>query len=149
MRKFSLTTFTFKIDNFSLLRSVVSKLVLPAFGQGKFVRLYGCQRKVDKCQEILLWFWQTKGSLSWREMLNNILCTRATKLVQGKRFKENLLTVDTRKYKLVKETCLYVQGLIDNSHYRLIFYLGKKIQSILKWVKLQSLIAKCCKMRKI
>jgi hypothetical protein len=42
---------------------------------------------------------------------------------------------------------------IDNSHSdRSIFYLGKKSifpvrTSILKWVKLQSLIAKCCKMR--
>ena len=42
---------------------------------------------------------------------------------------------------------------IDNSHYRLIFHLGKKKyipgKSILKWVKLQSLVAKCCKMQKI
>jgi hypothetical protein len=45
---------------------------------------------------------------------------------------------------------------IDNSSYRLIFYLDKKDEiytvaqkSILKLVKLQSLVAKCCKIRKI
>jgi hypothetical protein len=47
---------------------------------------------------------------------------------------------------------------IDNSSYRLIFYLDKirktkyiiiAQKSILKLVKLQSLVAKCCKIRKI
>jgi hypothetical protein len=47
----------------------------------------------------------------------------------------------------------YLSTRIGNSHYRLIFYLGKKKyipgKSILKLVKLQNLVAKCCKMRKI
>jgi hypothetical protein len=38
-------------DNFSLPRHLVpkAKLVMPAFGQGKFVRVYGRQGKLDKC----------------------------------------------------------------------------------------------------
>ena len=42
------------------------------------------------------------------------------------------------------------QVYLDNSHYRPIFYLGKKVysrKSILQLVKLQSLVAKCCKMQ--
>ena len=44
--------------------------------------------------------------------------------------------------------------IMDDSSYRLNFGLGKKSittarKSILKSVKLQSLVAKCCKMRKI
>jgi hypothetical protein len=34
---------------FSLPRSLVPKLVLPTLGQGKFVRVYGRQGKLDKC----------------------------------------------------------------------------------------------------
>ena len=50
-----------------------------------------------------------------------------------------------------------MQDQMDDSSYRLNFDLGKKNEihhyiarkSILKWVKLQRLVAKCCKMRKI
>jgi hypothetical protein len=45
----------------------VPKLVMPAFGQGKFVRVYDLQRKLERnAQEILLWFWQTKVGLDMR-----------------------------------------------------------------------------------
>jgi hypothetical protein len=38
-----------KIDNFSLPKSFAPKLVMPTFGQGKFVRrVYGCQGIFDK-----------------------------------------------------------------------------------------------------
>jgi hypothetical protein len=54
LHKFSLTTFICsrvqqRIDSFSLPRSLVSKLVMPGFGQGRFVRVYGRQGKLDKC----------------------------------------------------------------------------------------------------
>jgi hypothetical protein len=52
---------------FSLPSSLVSKQVMPAFGQGKFVCVYGRQRKLDKLvQEILLGFWQRNGGLDAR-----------------------------------------------------------------------------------
>jgi hypothetical protein len=42
---------------------------------------------------------------------------------------------------------------IDNLHVRLIFYLGKQkqipVKNLLKLVKLQNLVAKCCKIQKI
>jgi hypothetical protein len=43
-------------DNFSLPRSLVPKLIMPVFEQGKFVRVYDLQGNLDKCiQEILLY----------------------------------------------------------------------------------------------
>jgi hypothetical protein len=52
--KFSLTSFICsrvqqRIDSFSLPRSLVAKLDVPAFGQGKSVRVYVRQGKLDKC----------------------------------------------------------------------------------------------------
>jgi hypothetical protein len=34
-----------KIDNFSLPRNLVPKLVMPTFGQGKFVRVYTASKE--------------------------------------------------------------------------------------------------------
>jgi hypothetical protein len=44
----------------------VPKLVMPVFGEGRFVLVYDLQGNLTSVQEILLWFWQTKGSLDVR-----------------------------------------------------------------------------------
>ena len=70
--KFSLTSFVRswvqqKIDNISLPRSFAPKLVMPAFGQGKFVRvLTPAKENLTNVQEILPWFWPTKCDLDVR-----------------------------------------------------------------------------------
>jgi hypothetical protein len=46
----------------------VPKLAMPAFEQGKII-LFVCtadKLNVTSVQELLLWFWQTKGSLDVR-----------------------------------------------------------------------------------
>ena len=53
MVNFSLRSLIFskvqhKVDNFSLPKSLFAKLVMPAFGQGTFVRVYARVGKLDK-----------------------------------------------------------------------------------------------------
>jgi hypothetical protein len=75
-----------KPDNFSLPRSLVPKLVVPAFGQGKFVRVLRPPSKT--------WLTGEQSVKDVRQMFtcNNIPSTQTTKLV-----KENLLTVHMRR----------------------------------------------------
>jgi hypothetical protein len=55
------------MDNFSLPSSLVSKPVMPAFEQGKSVRVYMAAKEHLICvQEPLLWFWKTKCGLDVR-----------------------------------------------------------------------------------
>ena len=63
---------------------------------------------------------------------------------------------DFHKYSINKRFARGEKKVMDDSSYRLNFDLGKKNEihtiarkSSLKLVKLQSLVAKCCKMRKI
>jgi hypothetical protein len=56
-----------RIRDFSLPRSLVSKLVIPPFGKGKFVRAYSrCKGKLECWQEVLVWLCQTKDCLDVR-----------------------------------------------------------------------------------
>ena len=93
---FSLTNFVCScvrqnIEKISLPRSLVAKLVMPVFGQGKCVRcFYVARENLTSVQEILLWFWQTKGGLECRAHASNKTC-------EEKLVKENLLTVHTRR----------------------------------------------------
>ena len=74
---------------FSSPRSlVIPKLIMPAFGQGKFVHVCGGrQGKRERCTRLntSMWFWQTKGSVDVIQMFSNIPCTRKpNKTCQGK-----------------------------------------------------------------
>jgi hypothetical protein len=84
-------------DKFSLTRfrkrSFVSKLVMPVFGQGKCVRVYGRQGKLDKCIR------NTSRKTCQGKLVKENL---SRKTCQGKLVKENL-SRKTCQGKLVKE----------------------------------------------
>jgi hypothetical protein len=57
--------YTAKNDNFSLPRNLGSKASQGGHARKICLCVYDLQGNLDKCiQEILLWFWQTKGDLT-------------------------------------------------------------------------------------
>ena len=154
MDSFSLISFACwcarqRMDNFSLRRSLVPKLVMPAFGQGKCVRLYGRQGKLVY-KKYFYGFGKQNAALTRDKCLttfHEISCTRATKPTSypGYFLLYSVHGHLLRKYpgyedatKLVKENlpvdsavqpfnqCVQSMSSMDDSSYRLNFDLGKK-----------------------